>query len=976
MKIIKFIAVQFSFIILVLLVIFINEWLLPKFSVFAQTSGWSSDSSVNTPVETTSSRYSVHDTVALENGETIIMYAYYLGGRYHIQKVGVEGSVMWSEDVLVGYKDGPVDTAQIIYDGENGVYMVWDEVRNLRSNVYITRIGNNGEFLLDPEGIRVSNRQLCEHAYENNAISDTSGNAIITWTCAYGSANTEIFMQKVDRNGNFLLGTNEIRASFQLKYSRNSIVDVNDNDEVFVIWQGQHSKELGIQKFNNAGEKMWGDGLVIGELTRTSSSYSEYDLLADGQDGVFVAARLKKDGNNLPDTYIQRLNKDGNNVWNNGFLLGENVHLPDIVKTLDNNLFIVWPTINSDDPVQYVINLQKIGSAGEPQFDNPVQVYNTHEVLRMPRVDSDNQGGILFGWSHYADLTYPDSEELDIYAQRIDENGNKMWGDSSVKVSSAPKKQLTANIAIHADNILFTWTDTRNGNEDIYVQKVNFDGTLGGDLTAPTPTPEPCVLTHFPKPLTQTDTEWGSLPYGGIRQLQPDGTYTHIPMKWNELRNTGTDTIADWGCNLTSHAMNINYYAILQNVIDDKTGEVFQTDPYILNDWLSKHDGYGTGAIQTASDGSLYVTASGVSPGAIVRYAIDSGVSFSYEEPIVKPANQTSAEFVANNTEYLNQKMCELKPAMLRVDPAGPNFNEHYVSASGIATVSGNPSWRIHNPLDTEPQILNDAYNNEFQQIRAVSTETPESFLEILVHSPVEYIITDPQGRRLGVDPLTDISFDEIPGGYYMIDSLTAAGSNNSFSYHLAHIDNPVSGEYEVRVIGTGEGEYTIESIKGFDEIVKLPFILGQTKQGVVDTYHVTINQDPKSDGNIARRINVSVDTVLPNDVILYPRGPHISLTIYSTPTFDATELDVQGIVFGPNGVKPDKKRKNDRDYNQDGLNDLYLYFKTDDIEINSETTELCFQTKDENGLTLEGCDDVSVVNIEDYVKYLGNKLH
>ena len=42
-----------------------------------------------------------------------------------------------------------------------------------------------------------------------------------------------------------------------------------------------------------------------------------------------------------------------------------------------------------------------------------------------------------------------------------------------------------------------------------------------------------------------------------------------------------------------------------------------------------------------------------------------------------------------------------------------------------------------------------------------------ESEIDILFHSPGELVLTDPQGRRTGFDPLTNTSYDEIPQGTY-----------------------------------------------------------------------------------------------------------------------------------------------------------------------------------------------------------------
>jgi hypothetical protein len=76
----------------------------------------------------------------------------------------------------------------------------------------------------------------------------------------------------------------------------------------------------------------------------------------------------------------------------------------------------------------------------------------------------------------------------------------------------------------------------------------------------------------------QQDPAWGDDLYGGSSSnpwIDPD---THQPAK-----------LSRWGCALTSAAMIVSYYGLLQNG--------FTTNPHLLNDWLKQHGGYSGGDI-------------------------------------------------------------------------------------------------------------------------------------------------------------------------------------------------------------------------------------------------------------------------------------------------------------------------------------------------------------------------------------------
>ncbi|KKR70890.1 MAG: hypothetical protein UU14_C0042G0012, partial [Candidatus Roizmanbacteria bacterium GW2011_GWB1_40_7] len=125
------------------------------------------------------------------------------------------------------------------------------------------------------------------------------------------------------------------------------------------------------------------------------------------------------------------------------------------------------------------------------------------------------------------------------------------------------------------------------------------------------------------------------------------------------------------------------------------------------------------------------------------------------------------------------------------------------------------------------------------------------------------------------------------------------------------------------------------------DEVIE--HISENTVNEETNSYEFTVSPDPEKNlQDITRKIDISIDPLLPNDIILYPVGPNwLPVTIYSTPTFDATKLNIDGITFGPNGIEPDRKRRFNKDYNKDKRKDVQIYFKTDKVGIDSDTSEI-----------------------------------
>jgi len=81
--------------------------------------------------------------------------------------------------------------------------------------------------------------------------------------------------------------------------------------------------------------------------------------------------------------------------------------------------------------------------------------------------------------------------------------------------------------------------------------------------------------------------------------------------------------------------------------------------------------------------------------------------------------------------------------------------------------------------------------------------------LVIMAHSPVDLIVTDPNGRRIGFDPVRARYVAEIPGGEY---------SGHGSEPQTVVVPMPAAGTYSIQAIGTGTGPYSI-SVQSLDQL-------------------------------------------------------------------------------------------------------------------------------------------------------------
>jgi len=95
-----------------------------------------------------------------------------------------------------------------------------------------------------------------------------------------------------------------------------------------------------------------------------------------------------------------------------------------------------------------------------------------------PTIVTDGSGGAIITWHDYRSGNY------DIYAQRINANGNVLWTTDGVAISTAANNQEWSTIvADGSGGAIITWQDFRSSNYDIYSQRVSGSGTFTSTLS-------------------------------------------------------------------------------------------------------------------------------------------------------------------------------------------------------------------------------------------------------------------------------------------------------------------------------------------------------------------------------------------------------------------------------------------------------------------------------------------------------------
>jgi hypothetical protein len=203
----------------------------------------------------------------------------------------------------------------------------------------------------------------------------------------------------------------------------------------------------------------------------------------DGAGGMIVAWTDLRAGADYSysDLYVQRISAAGVLQWApNGVPLctasGSQADAAlGILSDGVGGAIVTWSDFRSG--VSYHIYAQRISAAGTPQWTaDGVAVCSAGGGQQSPTITADGAGGAIIAWFDSRNGNY------DIYAQRLSGAGAPVWADDGVALCTATGfQEYPTLVSDGASGAIVTWFDQRTGPSytysDIYAQRVSSAGT-------------------------------------------------------------------------------------------------------------------------------------------------------------------------------------------------------------------------------------------------------------------------------------------------------------------------------------------------------------------------------------------------------------------------------------------------------------------------------------------------------------------
>jgi hypothetical protein len=348
---------------------------------------------------------------------------------------------------------GNLDSAlpDMIPDGSGGMIVVWMEARDTQQfDIYAQRIDAQGNIMWQEGGAPVCLVSVCYQWYPE-LVSDGEGGALVVWHEWRPELDyAKVYAQRIAADGSLPWETGPWSEGYLYP---------------------------GIEVCNSTGSQLFPQ------------------ITSDGEGGAIIVWADYRDDpfNKIGDIYAQRIDGDGELLWQeSGVSVCDHNDISDapcIVSDTSGGAIIVWADMRRHTNCLFGecwdLYAQRINASGTSLWQNnglivDISISSKFEFHMAP----DGLGGVCIAWSDDRNLV---GWDFDIYAQRLDGNGNRKWGSIVLPVTfrcDGPQEYPF----VYPDGsggAVIAWMDRRDwGNgSDIYAQKIGSSGeTLWDDM--------------------------------------------------------------------------------------------------------------------------------------------------------------------------------------------------------------------------------------------------------------------------------------------------------------------------------------------------------------------------------------------------------------------------------------------------------------------------------------------------------------
>ena len=364
---------------------------------------------------------------------------------------------------------------QVTTDGFGGAIVAWVDNRSA-PDLYAQKIDSLGARAWNRQGVPVCTAAFGQHSPK--IIPDGAGGAILTWEDGRPDPNLDIYTQRIDLNGNSLWTLDGVALCQAGDDQEDPQLTTDGGKGAIIVWQDKRNDptladDIYVQRVDSLGIVQWTtDGVP---LCTTAGTQEKPQIAPDGAGGAIMAWLDYRAGSGFFHIYAQRVDADGVPLWTaNGVAVctaGGPRYDPHIISDNNGGAIIVW----QDRRSFYDVYAQRIDADGNSLWTaDGVPVCLAPGYQAFPNLVPDGSGGAVISWQDLRDGNW------DIYARRINSQGDTLWTPNGVPICTLVNSQYNPRLTSDGQGgAVIAWEENRTGNDpDIYTQRIDASGSV------------------------------------------------------------------------------------------------------------------------------------------------------------------------------------------------------------------------------------------------------------------------------------------------------------------------------------------------------------------------------------------------------------------------------------------------------------------------------------------------------------------
>lgn len=362
------------------------------------------------------------------------------------------------------------DYCEAISDGAGGMIVVWEDSRGAYQGIYAQKIDAYGNPVWTIDGVPICTAS--GSMSQPHLCSDGAGGAIIVWE-DYRAINWDVYAQKIDADGITQWADNGIGIVTTTDYQDHPRLVPDGSGGAVIVWADDRNGDWDIYVQSISSDGLLGPGWFTGGLQVCSDGADQFypAIIESGLGTTIVAWRDDRTG--ALSIYTQMLDSDSNKLWEASGVPVDAVSIvrgaPRLVSDGYGGVIVTW---RDGRTIDYNIYAQRLDLGGNILWgSSSVVVCGATGHQYYPEIVSDGLHGAIITWQ---DNRVTDN---DIYVQKLDPNGNSLWGSNGTGISTIPGYQFQPQITTDgAGGAIIVWRDERFGDEDLFIQHIDTDG--------------------------------------------------------------------------------------------------------------------------------------------------------------------------------------------------------------------------------------------------------------------------------------------------------------------------------------------------------------------------------------------------------------------------------------------------------------------------------------------------------------------